>query len=262
MNLEKTYKIDPIVGLEYYGEENTIDIEVDNVHAFHAINPKSNNYDSISHNSAHIAILNCDHPDIEKFIVCKQGENNKELTQFNISVGITKKFMEAAENNKDWDLTFNGKIFKTVKAKDLYSSIMNNAFFHNEPGVLFIDRVNEDNNAPDSFKIDTTNPCLIGETKIETSKGIKTINEIVELFNKGELVKVLSMNIESEEKEFCEISNACLTKQNAKIIELEIEENGKIYSISCTPDHKIYTRNRGYVEAKDLTSDDDIIVST
>ena len=155
----ENYHIDPIIDVSYYGRESTIDIEVDKVHAFHAINPKASGYSSVSHNSAHIAVLNIDHPDIETFITCKQGDLNKELTQFNISAGVTDAFMKAVEEDKDWDLEFDGEVYKTVKARYLYDLLAENAFYHNEPGVLFLDRVNADNNAPDSFYIETTNPC-------------------------------------------------------------------------------------------------------
>lgn len=128
--------------------------------------------------SAHIAILNIDHPDIEEFITCKQGEINKELTQFNISVGITDAFMEAVDKDKDWDLVFEEKVYKTVKAQYLYDLITENAHFHNEPGVFFLGRANADNNAPNSFTIDRTNPCLAKGTLINTPIGYKKIEDI------------------------------------------------------------------------------------
>lgn len=253
------YNIDPIIGLEEMKEEQTYDIEVKDLHAFYAKNTE-NDYISISHNSAHIGILNIDHPEIEDFIVAKQGDINKALTQFNISVGITDDFIEAYKKDKDWDLKFNGKVYKTVKAKYLYELITKNAFQHNEPGILNLDTINKYNNGYYAFDIESVNPCLTGDTKIETSEGLKTLKEIVDLFKSNKSVKVLGMDVESEEQKFCEISNALLTKKNAKVIELEIEENGKLFYLSCTPDHKIYTRNRGYVEAQNLNSEDDIVV--
>lgn len=108
---------------------------------------------------AHIAILNVDHPDIEEFITFKQGDINKKLTQFNISVGITDKFMRAVELDLDWDLVFEGKVYKTVRAKDLYNLITNNMFIHNEPGVLFLDEIKRNNNAWYLYDIDCVNPC-------------------------------------------------------------------------------------------------------
>jgi len=76
-----------------------------------------------SRRAAHMGILNIDHPEIEDFIKAKQGDGNKELTQFNISVGITDEFINAVEKDLDFDLVFNGEIYKTVKAKYLYDLI-------------------------------------------------------------------------------------------------------------------------------------------
>ncbi len=109
--------------------------------------------------SAHIALLDISHPDIEEFITIKQGETNKELTQFNISVKISDKFIEAVENDKDWNLTFNGKIYKTVKAKYLYDLLAKNAFIHNEPGIFNSDKIERYNNGYWAFKLDRVNPC-------------------------------------------------------------------------------------------------------
>lgn len=109
--------------------------------------------------AAHIALLDISHPDVEKFITAKQGDNNEFLKQFNISVRITDAFMDAVEKDLPWDLTFNGKIYKTLPARDLYNTLARNAFEHNEPGVFFLDRVERDNNGWWAFKIDRCNPC-------------------------------------------------------------------------------------------------------
>jgi ribonucleoside-diphosphate reductase alpha chain len=109
--------------------------------------------------AAHIAVMNVNHPDIEKFIVAKQGSNNNALTQFNISVGITDDFMNAVKEDKNWDLTFKDKIYKTVRAKDLYDLIAKNAFEHNEPGIFNLDHVNRDNNGWYMYDIQAVNPC-------------------------------------------------------------------------------------------------------
>ena len=109
--------------------------------------------------SAHICIMNVDHPDIEEFITYKQGDANKKLTQFNISVGITDAFMQAVKYDMDWDLQFGGKVYKTVKARYLYDLITDNMYEHNEPGVFFLDAVNRDNNGWYMYNINSPNPC-------------------------------------------------------------------------------------------------------
>jgi len=109
--------------------------------------------------SAHIAILNIDHPDIEEFITIKKGSQNKELTQFNLSVGITDKFMDCVEKNLPWELQWGGTLYKTVPARGLFHLLMENAYAHNEPGVLFLDTVERYNNGYWAFSMDRTNPC-------------------------------------------------------------------------------------------------------
>jgi len=112
-----------------------------------------------SRRAAHIGILNVDHPEIEDFITAKHGDENKALTQFNISVGITDKFMNAVKNDLDWDLVFDGKVYKTVKAKYLYELMTKNAYEHNEPGILNLDTINRYNNGYYEFDIQEVNPC-------------------------------------------------------------------------------------------------------
>jgi ribonucleoside-diphosphate reductase alpha chain len=109
--------------------------------------------------SAHIALLDISHPEIEDFITIKQGDTNKELTQFNISVKITDKFIEAVNRDDDWDLVFDGKVYKTQKARDLYNLLAKNAFLHNEPGIFNTDTVERYNNGYWAFKMDRVNPC-------------------------------------------------------------------------------------------------------
>ena len=109
--------------------------------------------------SAHIALLDISHPDVEEFITTKQGDRNKELTQFNISVKITDKFVKAVENDENFNLEFNGKVYKTVKAKELYHKLAENAFMHNEPGIFNSDAVERYNNGHWAFNMDCVNPC-------------------------------------------------------------------------------------------------------
>lgn len=109
--------------------------------------------------SAHIALLDISHPEIEDFITAKKGEQNKELTQFNISVKITDAFIDAVEKDANWNLTFGGTVYKTVKARYLYDLLAQNAFMHNEPGIFNADTVERFNNGWWAFKMDRVNPC-------------------------------------------------------------------------------------------------------
>ncbi len=109
--------------------------------------------------SAHIALLDISHPEIEDFITVKKGDSNGELTQFNISVKVTDAFINAVKNDQDWDLVFDGKVYKTVKARYLYELLAKNAYMHNEPGIFYSDSVERYNNGYWAFKMDRVNPC-------------------------------------------------------------------------------------------------------
>lgn len=106
---------------------------------------------------AQMGVLRVDHPDIEEFITAKA--NSDKLTQFNISVGITDEFMQAVINDTDFDLKFNGQVYKTVRATALWDKILRTNWDWAEPGVLFIDRINRKNNLRYCELIAATNPC-------------------------------------------------------------------------------------------------------
>ena len=129
---------------------------------------------------ANMAVLRVDHPDVEDFVSCKTNEN--QITNFNISVGITDAFMRAVEADADWDLRFpdvrdaktkgfSGTIeqaeaagiplvtYKTVRARDLFEQIVRQAHHNGEPGMLFLDAANRYNPVPHLYALEATNPC-------------------------------------------------------------------------------------------------------
>ena len=110
-----------------------------------------------SRRGAMMATMRCDHPDIEEFIDAKKDA--ARLRMFNLSVLVTDGFMEAVKGDKNWELIFNGKIYKTVRALDLWDKIMQGTFEYAEPGVIFIDRINQMNNLSYCEQISATNPC-------------------------------------------------------------------------------------------------------
>jgi len=106
---------------------------------------------------AQMGVLRVDHPDIEEFVHAKQ--NSDRLTGFNVSIAVTDEFMKAVENNLDFDLRWGGKTYKTIRAVDLWETIMRSTWDWAEPGVLFIDRINEMNNLYYCEDLAATNPC-------------------------------------------------------------------------------------------------------
>jgi len=106
---------------------------------------------------AQMGVLRVDHPDIEEFVRAKQ--NDTDLRRFNISVGVTDEFMEAVRDDKMFNLRFDGRVHKQVRARALWEEIMRSTWEWAEPGVLFIDRINEQNNLSYCETIAATNPC-------------------------------------------------------------------------------------------------------
>ena len=129
---------------------------------------------------ANMGVMRVDHPDVEEFIISKTSEN--AITNFNISVGITDAFMQAVKDDKDWDLVFPDittpeysefsgtleqareagvpiRVYKTVRARDLFNKIVAQAHHNGEPGVLFLDAANRSNPVPHLYPLESTNPC-------------------------------------------------------------------------------------------------------
>jgi len=108
---------------------------------------------------ANMGILRVDHPDILQFISCKV--DNNEITNFNISVGITEKFMEAAERDEPYDLInpHTNQVEGQLNAREVFNKIVSYAWKNGEPGIIFLDRLNKDNPTPEIGEIEATNPC-------------------------------------------------------------------------------------------------------
>ena len=201
----------------------------------------------IGNNGRRAAILislNCDHPDIEEFLTIKQ--NNDKIQGANISICFTDDFMTSVISNENFELHFkneeNGEeVKKEINARDFFRKFCEAQYDWGEPGALFIDNVRECNLLSgypiNEYRIDTTNPCVTGDTLILTKKGYKPIGELagkeVEVWNGYEWSKVTPK----------------VTGHDQKTLKIKFS-NGA--TVQCTPYHKWVLRDVGRVEAKDL----------
>ncbi len=129
-----------------------------------------------SRRGAMMATLACDHPDIEAFIDAKRERGR--LSNFNLSVLVSDAFMDAVKAGGDWDLKFGGTVHRSVKARDLWDRIMRATYETAEPGVIFIDRINEENNLGYCETIRATNPCVTADSWIATAEGPRQVRDL------------------------------------------------------------------------------------
>lgn len=217
---------------------------------------------------ANMGILRIDHPDILEFITCKQ--NNAEITNFNISVGITEAFMEAVELGKDYDLIEPKTKKKTgsLNAREVFNMMVEMAWKNGEPGIIFLDRLNRDNVTPDLGDIESTNPCFHPDTLISTEDGLVPVVELYDRYKDGSFNiyvdkrvtgEKLAINGRSYYKNGVELKPAKVFKTGTKQTYKVTLKNGQVLKV--TGDHRILTTD-GWKEAKDLTENEMILVQS
>ena len=216
--------------------------------------------------AAKMVILNIDHPDIEEFINWKCNEEKKVAAMVaagyssdfegeayqtvsgqnsNNSIRVTDEFIQSVIEDKDWNLRFrtNGQIAKTVKARYLWDQIANAAWTCADPGLQFDTTINDWHTCPASGRINASNPCVTGDTLVSLADGKRVrIDSIV-----GQKADILN-----KENKKAKIAGSFVTGVK-KVYKLTTKSG---YSIKVTEDHKIFTVNKGFVEAKDLRKDD------
>jgi len=207
------------------------------------------------------------HPDIEQFITAKQVSG--VLSKFNMSSLVTDEFINAIKTNSSWrleypDTTFEmykkewdgdlrlwkekeypTKVFKEyVNANELWDIIMKSTYNRNEPGVLFVDRMNQLNNLYYCEKISSTNPCLVGSTLVATDMGLVRFNSLSQKYN-------CMTNDATSNKDWniypTPIARV-FSSGTKDVIKLHMS-NGM--ELECTPDHKVWTE-QGYLPASEL----------
>ena len=192
---------------------------------------------------ANMAILDVTHPDILDFIHVKRVPG--KLVNFNISVGITGEFMEKVKQGEEYDLINprTREVTGQLNAKDVFDEIVESAWATGDPGVVFLDRMNEANPNPQLGKIESTNPCVTGDTLIYTSKGMQ---RAWDLYRKQEPPAVATDG-RFVNKTFQKASRVFFSGMKP-VYRLTTHEG---YEVRVTGDHKIMTES-GWVHADNL----------
>jgi ribonucleotide reductase alpha subunit len=228
-----------------------------------------------SRRGALMLILNDWHPDILDFINAKREAG--KITNANISVGVSDALMEAIDNDGDWNLEFpdashnayeaewNGDIkhwkklgypvnvYKTIKARELWSKLIESAWASAEPGVFFIDRANNLSNSHYYNRLVATNPCLTGDTKVAVADGRGSV-AIKQLAKEGKDVDVYCVN-RSGTIVTRRMRNPRITGYQSKVFKITLDGG---FSFRTTSNHKMITRDGTAVEVSKLKSGDEL----
>ncbi|KKP47258.1 MAG: Ribonucleoside-diphosphate reductase, partial [Candidatus Woesebacteria bacterium GW2011_GWA1_33_30] len=207
---------------------------------------------------ANMGILRVDHPDILEFIHCKEEGG---ITNFNISVAITNAFMKAYQNDEEYELISpkTKEVVGKLSAKRVFNEIADGAWRTGDPGLIFIDKINEStaNPVPTLGNIESTNPCVIGDTLVSTKIGLLRIKDIVENGNKGLFFDNRVKNIT---KSGVSISEAVkLYDLGPKKVMKLVTKSG--YEITATLDHRVMTVS-GWKEIQSLKINDEILIQS
>jgi ribonucleoside-diphosphate reductase alpha chain len=224
---------------------------------------------------ANMGILRVDHPDIRRFITCKN--DTTQITNFNISVAITDAFMEAVAAGGTYDL-INPKTAEVAgqeNAREIFDMIVHGAWLTGEPGTFFIDRANEYNPVPHLGAYEATNPCVIGSTRLATDRGLLTMEELER--------EVMEIRVATDDRvpharaaAFAAEHGVLVkprlkpgvtmfpavpvfkTRENWPVFRLVTEDG---YQVTATDNHKFFTPG-GPVELKNLKAGDRILLQS
>lgn len=221
---------------------------------------------------SYAAYMDVSHPDIIEFLNLRvpTGDVSRKCHSkgFHNAINITDNFMEAVLSNKGWDLIHphNGEIAETVGARDLWQQILEVRYRTGEPYLCFTDTANKflpKRQKELGLLIHGSNLCLEGSTlitiKIDDVEEEIRMDDFNEKFTMGYYTDVLvkSYDIENDTVVWEKITASGQTGITNELYEIESDDGKHI--IRCTANHKIYTKNRGYVEAQYLEEDDDIV---
>ncbi len=235
--------------------------------------------------AAKMVVLDIDHPDIEEFIWCKAKEEDKaaalrdagfdmsidgdgffsiQYQNANNSVRVTERFMRAVENDEEWQLigrTTGAPIGDPIPARRLMREIAEAAWRCADPGIQYDTTINQWHTCPNSGRINASNPCFPADARVHTTQGLLPIAELVERGEAGEDIRVYTHRATAEQAgEGVAATRPIAFMRNgvSPIVRLRFANGAEL---RCTPNHRIWTINRGYVRAEELTERDQVLLN-
>ncbi len=235
--------------------------------------------------AAKMVVLDVDHPDIREFIWCKAKEEDKaealrdagfdmsidgegfksiQYQNANNSVRLTDDFMGAVEKDEDWHLLARATgqpIGEPIPARQLMQEIAEAAWRCADPGVQYDTTINRWHTAPNSGRINASNPCFPADARVHTTLGLLPIGELVDRGEAGEEFEVYTHRATAAEpgEGVAATQPIALMRNGVKpIVRLRFANGGEL---RCTPNHRVWTTNRGYVRAEELTDQDQVLLN-
>ena len=234
--------------------------------------------------AAKMVVLDVDHPDIEEFIWCKAKEERKarvleaagydmsldspdwasiQYQNANNSVRVSDAFMEAAVEGREFNLTArtDGSVVETVDARGLLKQIAAAAWECADPGVQYDTTINAWHTLPNTGRINASNPCFPGDARVHTTLGLIPFAELYERAAEGDEFRVYTHRATAEMpgEGVAATTPLAVMRNGVKAIVRLRFANGQ--ELRCTPNHRLWTSNRGYVPAGELTVEDRVLLN-
>jgi ribonucleotide reductase alpha subunit len=235
--------------------------------------------------AAKMVVLDVDHPDVEEFIETKAREEDKirvlrdagydmdlggkditsvQYQNANNSVRVSDEFMRAVEEGGTFDLAARrtGEVIATVEAKGLFRKMAQAAWECADPGIQYDGTINGWHTCPESGRITASNPCFPADQRVVTDRGLVAIGDLVRRAADEESYAVYTNDVTAERDPQDRITATVPTRYMVtgrnEIVELRFSDGSRL---RCTPGHRIWTANRGWVHARDLTEEDRVVRS-